>query len=66
MTDYDSPKEPFDLGRDPEAAAVDPDLNEDLIDSVEADRLAAERRAEATDAGEDDQLEDTMPIDPLE
>lgn len=65
MTDYNSPKEPFDLDRDPDAG-LDPDLNADLIDSGEADQLAAERRAETTDAGEDDELEDTMPVDPLD
>jgi hypothetical protein len=65
MTDYNSPKAPFDLDRDPDAG-LDPDLNADLIDSGEADQLAAERRAETTDVAEEDELEDTMPVDPLD
>lgn len=65
MTDYASPREPFDLDRDRDAD-LDPDLNADLIDSAEADQLAAERRADATDAGGDDELDDTKPVDPLE
>jgi hypothetical protein len=65
MTDYDTPKEPFDLDRDRDAA-LDPDLNDDLIDSAEADQLAAERRADATDGYDNDELEDTRPVDPLE
>jgi len=55
MTDY--------VDRDPDAP-LDPDLNEDMIDSAEANRLAVEREAE--EAGEDDTLGDTAPVENLE
>ncbi len=52
MTDFVDPREePLMFDRDPRDlrdrdAGLDPGVNEDLIDSAEADRLAAEHRAE--------------------
>ena len=64
MTDFVDPiEEPLDRDRDPDAP-FDPDLNEDLINSAEADRLAAEHRADVTDEG--DSMDDTAPVEKLE
>ena len=74
MTDFVDPRqEPLMFDRDPRDlrdpdAALDPGVNEDLIDSAEADRLAAEHRAEAgydDDDDEDDGMGDTQPVDNL-
>jgi hypothetical protein len=70
MSDFVDPRqEPLVFNRDPDAP-LDPDLNEDLIDSAEADRLAAQRSAEEASADEasddDDTLGDTQPVDNLE
>lgn len=66
MTDFVDPREePLVFNRDPNAP-LDPELNEDLIDSAEADRLAAERNAEAASEDEGDAMVDTQPVDNLE
>lgn len=60
MTDFVDPlEEPLDLDRDPDAP-FDPDLDDDLIDSAEADRAAT------MDESDDDALGDTAPLDLLE
>ena len=72
MTDFVDPlEEPLMFDRDPRDrhAGLDPGVNEDLIDSAEADRLAAEQSAEtAGDDGADDgdTMGDTQPVDNLE
>lgn len=75
MTDFVDPRqEPLMFDRDPRDlrdpdAALDPGVNEDLIDSAEADRLAAEQRAEAGYDDSDDEndgMGDTQPVDNLE
>ncbi|KQZ08693.1 hypothetical protein ASD23_09895 [Agromyces sp. Root1464] len=59
MTDFVDPlEEPLDLDRDPDAP-FDPDLDDDLIDSAEADRAA-------TTDDSDDTLGDTAPLERLE
>lgn len=66
MTDFVDPREePLVFNRDPNAP-LDPELNEDLIDSAEADRLAAERSAEEANDDEGDAMGDTQPVDNLE
>ena len=77
MTDFVDPREePLMFDRDPRDlhdrdAELDPGVNEDLIDSVEADRLAAEHRTEEAgddEAGDDegDAMDATRPVDNLE
>jgi len=76
MTDFVDPREePLMFDRDPRDlrdrdAGLDPGVNEDLIDSAEADRLAAEHRAEQAGYDEDDDegdaMGDTQPVDNLE
>ena len=74
MTDFVDPRqEPLMFDRDPrdlrDRDGLDPGVNEDLIDSAEADRLAAEQRAEQAgddEADDDDTVGDTQPVDNLE
>ena len=66
MTDFVDPlEEPLDLdpdGRRP----LDPDVDEALVESAEADRQAAEDGTKVTSASEGDPLDETTPVDNLE
>ena len=62
MTDFVDPlEEPFDADRD--ARPLDPDVDDALVDSSEADRQAAEDGTKVTSASEGDPLDETTPVD---
>ena len=66
MTDFVDPlEEPLDLDRDPDRP-LDPDVDEALVDSAEADRQAAEDGTKVSSASEGDPLDETTPVDNLE
>jgi len=66
MTDFVDPlEEPLDLDRDTDAP-LDPEVDDDLVDSAEADRQAAVDGTKVTSASEGDAMDDTTPVDNLE
>ncbi|MFE6253702.1 hypothetical protein [Agromyces sp. NPDC057865] len=78
VTDFVDPlEEPFAQDRDPRPP-LDPDLEEELVESADADRQAAEEGtspgaspdardgSEVTSASEGDPLDETTPVDNLE
>jgi len=66
MTDFVDPlEEPLDLDRDPRRP-LDPDVDDALVDSAEADRQAAEEGTKVTSASEGDPMDETTPVDNLE
>ena len=78
VTDFVDPlEEPFAQDRDPRPP-LDPDVEDELVDSADADRQAAEEGtrpgdspdardgSEVTSASEGDPLDDTTPVDNLE
>ena len=66
MTDFVDPlEEPLDLDRD-RRRPLDPDVDEALVDSAEADRQAAEDGTKVTSASEGDPMDETTPVDNLE
>ena len=66
MTDFVDPlEEPLDVDRDP-SRPLDPDVDDALDDSAEADRQAAEEGTTVTSASEGVPMDETTPVDNLE